>query len=130
MALDKEEIVLKSMYGVKKFSKCDVDELKAYAIAYTIIEELERYETLTSSDKQTIFSIAENSIKTVHDSGMYTKPLMERLKLWYDNNFGKTYQDYIKSAEVHSYLARYCCRPMDKKSFRTIFGELLLAIRG
>ena len=130
MALDKKEVNLRALNAVRKFTNYDAEELMGYAVAYTIVEELNKETKLTSSDMQNILYIARECVYRVRENGVYAKSLLERLKVWYDNNFGKTYQDYIKSAEVHSYLARYCCRPMDKKSFRTIFGELLLAIRG
>ena len=128
MDIDKEQIKIAALQGFRKFLCCDEDEILLNAVTLYVIEDLYGTKVANPSDRIQLESIIRKTLPRrceVRDMN-----LLERLKTWYEDNFCKSYQDYLRDAEIYNKLAVYIPETVEKKSFKRIFTELMIAIIG
>ena len=128
MDIDKEQIKIAALQGFRKFLCCDDDEILLNAVTLYVIEDLYGTKVANPSDRIQLESIIRKTLP--RRSEVRDKNLLERLKTWYEDNFCKSYQDYVRTAEIYNKLAVHVPETVEKKSFKRIFNELMIAITG
>lgn len=128
MDIDKEQIKIAALQGFRKFLCCDEDEILLNAVTLYVIEDLYGTKITKASDRIQLESLIRATLPK--RSEVRDKNLLERLKTWYENNFCKSYQDYVRTAEIYNKLAVHVPETVEKKSFKRIFNELMIAITG
>lgn len=128
MDIDKEQIKIAALQGFRKFLCCDEDEILLNAVTLYVIEDLYGTKITKASDRIQLESLIRKTLPRRCE--VRDKNLLERLKTWYENNFCKSYQDYVRTAEIYNKLAVHVPETVEKKSFKRIFNELMIAITG
>ena len=128
MDIDKEQIKIAALQGFRKFLCCDEDEILLNAVTLYVIEDLYGTKITKASDRIQLESLIRATLP--RRSEVRDKNLLERLKTWYENNFCKSYQDYVRTAEIYKKLGVHVPETVEKKSFKRIFNELMIAITG
>ena len=128
MDIDKEQIKIAALQGFRKFLCCDEDEILLNAVTLYVIEDLYGTKITKASDRIQLESLIRATLPRRCE--VRDKNLLERLKTWYEDNFCKSYQDYVMTAEIYNKLAVHVPETVEKKSFKRIFNELMIAITG
>ena len=128
MDIDKEQIKIAALQGFRKFLCCDEDEILLNAVTLYVIEDLYGTKITKASDRIQLESLIRKTLPRRCE--VRDKNLLERLKTWYEDNFCKSYQDYVRTAEIYNKLAVHVPETVEKKSFKRIFNELMIAITG
>ena len=128
MDIDKEQIKIAALQGFRKFLCCDEDEILLNAVTLYVIEDLYGTKITKASDRIQLESLIRKTLPRRCE--VRDKNLLERLKTWYEDNFCKSYQDYVRTAEIYNKLAVHVPETVEKKSFKRIFNELMIAIIG
>ena len=128
MDIDKEQIKIAALQGFRKFLCCDEDEILLNAVTLYVIEDLYGTKITKASDRIQLESLIRKTLPRRCE--VRDKNLLERLRTWYENNFCKSYQDYVRTAEIYNKLAVHVPETVEKKSFKRIFNELMIAITG
>lgn len=128
--MDEREIKNEALVLLGKYGRCGKETLLKELITVSL-----KYNHLLK-----VVDGVEHESETAHvaaevvDAGVIfpeeNPNLGQRLKSWYRDNFGKTYQDYIKSSTIQSAMARHFDNEKPKKSFGMVFGSLIDAIKG
>ena len=128
MDMDKEQIKLSALQGFRRFLARDEDEILLNAVTLYVIEDLYGTKVSNTSERIQLESIIRKTLPKRCE--IREKNILERLKEWYENNFCKSYQNYVRAAEIYNKLAVRASEPVEKKSFKRIFNELMIAITG
>ena len=128
MDMDKEQIKLSALQGFRRFLARDEDEILLNAVTLYVIEDLYGTKITKASDRIQLESLIRKTLPRRCE--VRDKNLLERLKTWYEDNFCKSYQDYVRTAEIYNKLAVHVPETVEKKSFKRIFNELMIAITG
>ena len=128
MDMDKEQIKLSALQGFRRFLARDEDEILLNAVTLYVIEDLYGTKITKASDRIQLDSLIRKTLPRRCE--VRDKNLLERLKTWYEDNFCKSYQDYVRTAEIYNKLAVHVPETVEKKSFKRIFNELMIAITG